>query len=93
MFKKLVVGALATGIMLSGAGGAMAATPNTESPKPEKVTMAASDKKGINFRGYPTRKSLPNIVENGVFGMTWYLKNAWQEDDGTWTGYYEGWSN
>lgn len=26
MFKKLVVGALATGIMLSGAGGAMAAT-------------------------------------------------------------------
>ena len=74
MFKKLVVGALATGIMLSGAGGVMAATPNTESPKPEKVTMAAPDKKGINFRGYPTRKSLPNIVENGVFGMTWYLK-------------------
>jgi hypothetical protein len=93
MFKKLVVGALATGIMLSGAGGVMAATPNTESPKPEKVTMAAPDKKGILFRGYPTRKSLPNIVENGVFGMTWYLKNAWQEDDGTWTGYYEGWSN
>ncbi|MGG2119903.1 SH3 domain-containing protein [Bacillus bombysepticus] len=41
MFKKLVVGALTIGIMLSGASGAMAATPNTESPKPEKVTMAA----------------------------------------------------
>ncbi|MBS9805965.1 lysine 2,3-aminomutase [Bacillus toyonensis] len=90
MFKKLVVGALATGIMLSGAGGAMAATPNTESPKQENVTMAA--KKLVMMKpGYPTRYSIPDrIYKNGI---TWNLKEAWQEPDGTWVGAFEGWGN
>ncbi|PHE94727.1 lysine 2,3-aminomutase [Bacillus wiedmannii] len=90
MFKKLVVGALATGIMLSSAGGAMAATPNTESPKQEKVTMAPL-KPGDIKSGYPSRNSIPNVVvENGI---KWYLKDAWKEPNGTWSGYFEGWIN
>ncbi|MBF7156050.1 LCI fold-containing protein [Bacillus albus] len=88
MFKKLVVGALATGIMLSGAGGAMAATPNTESPKQEKVIMAAQLVKVVE-QGYISRYSIPNTKVE--FGVTYYLKHAWQEADGTWTAYFEGW--
>ncbi|PFD33589.1 lysine 2,3-aminomutase [Bacillus cereus] len=88
MFKKLVVGGLATGIMLSGAGGAMAATPNTDSSKTEKVTMAA-DKKNIKLTGYLTRNAIPS--ETVLYGIKWYLKDAWQEPNGTWTGYFEGW--
>ncbi|PFV91619.1 lysin [Bacillus thuringiensis] len=42
MFKKLVVGALATGIMLSGAGGTMAATPNTDSQKAENNNFTSN---------------------------------------------------
>ncbi|AKR12962.1 LCI family antimicrobial peptide [Bacillus cereus] len=91
MFKKLVVGALATGIMLSSAGGAMAATPNTESPKQEKVTMAA-EKKTLRVPGFATREEIPNKVVT-VIGITWYLKGATKEMDKTWTAYYEGWSN
>ncbi|MBV6681506.1 lysine 2,3-aminomutase [Bacillus thuringiensis] len=88
MFKKLVVGALATGIMLSGAGGVMAATPNTDSVKTDKVTMAA-DKKNITLKGYFSRNSIPS--QTVLYGITWHLKDAWQESDGTWTGYFEGW--
>ncbi|MFJ7765701.1 LCI fold-containing protein [Bacillus toyonensis] len=87
MFKKLVVGTLATGIMLSGAGGAMAATPNTDSAKTDKITMAA-DKKNIKLTGYLSRNSIPSTTV--LYGITWYLKDAWQERDGTWTGYFEG---
>ncbi|WP_422424995.1 LCI fold-containing protein [Bacillus sp. PSXD-155] len=86
MFKKLVVGALATGIMLSSAGGAMAATPNTESPKQEKVTMATQVVFNTIY-GYFSRNSIPNTTVQ--YGVTWYLKNAWQEPNGTWTGYFE----
>ncbi|GAB6485422.1 hypothetical protein bcgnr5369_56510 [Bacillus cereus] len=90
MFKKLVVGALATGIMLSGAGGAMAATPNTEIPKQEKVAMAAAQELywKTNY-GYSSRNSIPNVIKGDH--ITWYLKDAWQEKNGTWTGYFEGW--
>jgi hypothetical protein len=41
MFKKLVVGTLATGIMLSGAGGVMAATPNTDIQKEENTNVTS----------------------------------------------------
>ncbi|MCU7667468.1 LCI fold-containing protein [Bacillus thuringiensis] len=88
MFKKLVVGALATGIMLSSTGGAMAATPNTESPKQEKVTMA-SEKKTLIVGGYSSREAIPNTVTSS--GVTWYLKNAVKETNGKWTAYFEGW--
>ncbi|MGX5608919.1 LCI fold-containing protein [Bacillus cereus] len=88
MLKKLVVGALATGIMLSSAGGAMAATPNTESPKQEKVAMAA-EKKTLIVPGYSSREAIPNKVTSG--GVTWYLKNAVKETNGKWTAYFEGW--
>ncbi|WP_242262163.1 LCI fold-containing protein [Bacillus cereus group sp. BfR-BA-01453] len=88
MFKKLVVGTLATGIMLSGAGGAMAATPNTDSAKTDKVTMAA-EKKYIKIGGYATIDDVPNVTV--LYGIKWYLKKATQEDDGTWTGHFEGW--
>jgi len=88
MFKKLVVGALATGIMLSGAGGAMAATPNTESPKPEKITMAAQLVKQVEH-GYISKNHIPNTKVE--FGVTYYLKHSWQEADGTFTAYFEGW--
>ncbi|MBE5105985.1 lysine 2,3-aminomutase [Bacillus thuringiensis] len=80
MFKKLVVGTLATGILLSGAGGAMAATPNTDSSKTEKVTMAA-DKKHITLTGYLSKNSIPS--KTVLYGITWYLKDAWQEPNGT----------
>ncbi|AFU17364.1 hypothetical protein [Bacillus thuringiensis] len=86
MFKKIVVGAIVTGIMLSGAGGAMAATPNTESPKQEKVAMAAQLVSKTKH-GYVSRYSIPNtFVENGV---TWYLKDAWEEADAKWTAVFQ----
>ncbi|PFV28638.1 lysine 2,3-aminomutase [Bacillus thuringiensis] len=93
MFKKLVVGALATGIMLSGAGGVMAATPNTESPKSEKVTMAVQpiEKIGIYKHGYASREDIPNVVKDSSTGITWYLKNAYIGSGGRWTAYFEGW--
>ncbi|PGP21025.1 lysine 2,3-aminomutase [Bacillus cereus] len=94
MLKKLVVGALATGIMLSSAGGAMAATPNTESPKPEKVTMAVQSIEKIRkyVNGYPSRESIPNSFIESSTGITWYLKWAAETMDGKWTAYFEGWN-
>lgn len=90
MLKKLVVGALATGIMLSSAGGAMAATLNTESPKQEKVAVAmAAEKKTLIVGGYSSREAIPNTVTSS--GITWYLKNAVKETNGKWTAYFEGW--
>ncbi|RHW07152.1 LCI fold-containing protein [Bacillus cereus] len=93
MFKKLVVGSLATGIMLSGAGGAMAATPNTESPKPEKVTMAVQpiEKIGKYVHGYGSREDIPNSFKESRTGITWYLKSAELDSDNRWTAYFEGW--
>ncbi|MCU4716174.1 LCI family antimicrobial peptide [Bacillus cereus] len=90
MFKKLVVGALATGIMLSSAGGVMAATSNTESSKQEKVAMA-EQKLAMIKEGYPSRNSIPNKFEK--HGITWYLKEAWKDSDGTWVAAFEGWGN
>ncbi|MFB6732763.1 LCI fold-containing protein [Bacillus mobilis] len=93
MFKKLVVGALATGIMLSGAGGAMAATPNTESPKQEKVTMAVQpiEKIGKYVNGYSYREDIPNSFIESSTGITWYLKSAYLGANNRWTAYFEGW--
>ncbi|ALL11802.1 MULTISPECIES: hypothetical protein [Bacillus cereus group] len=93
MFKKLVVGALTTGIMLSGAGGAMAATPNSESPKPEKVTMAATpiEKIGKYVHGYAYREEIPNVFKESSTGITWHLKRAYVGTNGNWTAYFEGW--
>ncbi|PFD04421.1 LCI fold-containing protein [Bacillus cereus] len=88
MFKKLVVGALATGIMLSGAGGAMAATPNIESPKQEKVTRAAAAGTLWMLKpGYFSKASVPSTIKE--YGITWYLKKVYQEPNKTWTGYFE----
>ncbi|PGP21026.1 lysine 2,3-aminomutase [Bacillus cereus] len=89
MLKKLVVGVLATGIMLSGTGVAMAATPNTESPKQEKVAKAAQLVWII--KEYPSRESIPNTLTEG--GIKYYLKDAGQITSDKWIGYFEGWSN
>ncbi|MDA1675329.1 LCI family antimicrobial peptide [Bacillus cereus group sp. TH152-1LC] len=88
MLKKLVVGALATGIMLSSAGVVMAATPNTESPKQEKVAKAAQLVWLV--REYPSRESIPNTLT--VDGIKYYLKDAGQLTSDKWTAYFEGWS-
>lgn len=44
MFKKLIVGTLATGLMLSGAGGAMASTVKSDVGNIENIAVAKEKK-------------------------------------------------
>lgn len=90
MFKTLVVGALATGIALTGGMGASASTHSIDAAKKETVTNLAIPKE-IYLTGYASRWDLPNVTE--AYGIKWYLKGAWQEPNGTWTGYYQGHMN
>lgn len=92
MFKKVIIGTLATGIMLSGAGGVFAETPTDTSVKLKTIDNKKSFVKKTekqDFPGYKSKGEIPTVKEwNGV---TWYLKGVTEVSKNSWTGHYEGW--
>ncbi|HDR4483485.1 MULTISPECIES: hypothetical protein [Bacillus cereus group] len=82
MFKKLVVGALAAGIVLGGSGSVFAyddaSTINCSKTVPTAWQMS-----------FPTKASMPTTMVK--CGKTFYLKEAYPNQDsfGTWTGVYK----
>ncbi|MEH7753619.1 LCI fold-containing protein [Bacillus toyonensis] len=90
MFKKLIVGALATGIALTGGSSASAAAPNVDVVKTDNIqSLYIRFLDEHDFGGYKSRWDIPATREWD--GVTWYLKGATLERDETWTGHYEGW--
>ncbi|MDA1657922.1 LCI fold-containing protein [Bacillus cereus group sp. TH150LC] len=94
MFKKLVVGALATGIALTGGiGAASASTENTASALSTqcKNTEARETQKGSGIY-YKFECKSQNVFANSYTdnqGITWYLKDI-QVVGGKYEAYYEG---
>ncbi|PDY38622.1 hypothetical protein COO17_20685 [Bacillus wiedmannii] len=72
MFKKLVLGALATGLMLSGATGASAAVDTDNNLNNSKKSIAAS----CDYKAFPYAKKedMPMVVIKG--GIKHYLKGT-----------------
>jgi Bacillus cereus group antimicrobial protein len=103
MFKKLVVGALATGIMLSGGIGAVSAS--TEGVNNTKQGVAASGdyynyEHGFYYNYFPAGNiyiTYEIYSHNGIFansfkseGKTWHFKGvAHYNPDGSAYGHYE----
>ncbi|HDR8160731.1 LCI fold-containing protein [Bacillus bombysepticus] len=94
MFKKLVVGALATGIALTGGiGAASASTENTASELAMqcKNTQPQETQKGSGIY-YKYECKSQRIFANSYTdnqGITWYLKGI-TDMDGQYEAYYEG---
>ncbi|MFJ6194397.1 LCI fold-containing protein [Bacillus thuringiensis] len=97
MFKKLVVGALATGIALTGGIGAASAS--TEAPtKSASYQYDSCYDSGAIFQGGNTYvKYLHNTVDRFANsytdseGYTWYFKRSYYKPEcGTYEAYYEG---
>ncbi|MHA4260302.1 hypothetical protein LS996_28835 (plasmid) [Bacillus cereus] len=99
MFKKLVVGALATGIALTGGiGAASANTADTVNKSSETKLLACYPKnsegkyvKEVRQKSEIFNNSYPEPACGGV--VQWYLKKIEykNENGGTFVGYYEGW--
>ncbi|MEI5926687.1 hypothetical protein [Bacillus albus] len=72
MFKKLVVGALAAGLMLSGTTGAYAAVDTDNNLNNSKKPIAAS----CDYKAFPYAKKedMPMVVIKG--GIKHYLKGT-----------------
>ncbi|MCI4251433.1 hypothetical protein MRP26_21100 [Bacillus sp. CCB-MMP212] len=98
MFKKLVVGALETGIMLSGGIGASAASmENTESPVRSLQTTACELPSGVKklsngkYERYtpPYNGNFSNYYTEKICGgtMHWYFKGTTPDKS---LGRYEG---
>ncbi|EOP29487.1 MULTISPECIES: LCI fold-containing protein [Bacillus] len=101
MFKKLVVGALATGIALTGGiGAASASTENTANTgNTSKMLLCANNESYWYDRGtdkhYKTVFSYNDIFSNSYTdssGITWYFKGYSKTSDcgGGYYGHYEG---
>ncbi|MGE7883454.1 LCI fold-containing protein [Bacillus sp. NPDC094077] len=99
MFKKLVVGALATGIALTGGIGAASASTENVSNTPSSIKQLGvcypkengkyvREVKNSNeiFANYFTEQACGGTVH-------WYLKGIkyTNENGGTYIGKYEGW--
>ncbi|MGE1043875.1 hypothetical protein CN681_09630 [Bacillus toyonensis] len=82
MFKKLVVGALAVGIVLGGTGSAFAYTDASQVDCSKTPPTAWQ----MNFK---TKGSMPATMVK--CNKTYYLKEAYPNQDGygTWTGVYK----
>ena len=76
MFKKVIIGTLATGIMLSGAGGVFAETPTDTGVKLKTIDnkKVLLRKRKQDFPGYKSKGEIPTVKEWD--GVTWYLKGA-----------------
>ncbi|HFU7058204.1 TPA: LCI fold-containing protein [Bacillus cereus] len=88
MFKKLVVGVLATGIVLTGGIGAASAS--TEAAHPVIDSKASMQ----SVKVYKTVKHAENVFANSFYedGVTWYLKSI-SYSGGYYYGHYEGWKS
>ncbi|MRC29477.1 LCI fold-containing protein [Bacillus cereus] len=99
MFKKLVVGALAAGIALTGGIGAASASTENGSNTPSSVKQLAGCYPKENGK-YVREVKNPNKIFANTFTETacggtvyWYLKEIkWtHEYGGTYIAKYEGW--
>ncbi|PFH95361.1 hypothetical protein, partial [Bacillus cereus] len=63
MFKKVIIGTLATGIMLSGAGGVFAETPTDTSVKLkiDNKKSFVKKKETQDFPGYKSKGEIPTV--------------------------------
>ncbi|MCY7980430.1 LCI family antimicrobial peptide [Bacillus inaquosorum] len=85
--KKVLTGTTLSLALLVSAAPAFAASPAVDGPSQKSVTPQAELK--TIYLTANTRGELPNVT---VFtGVKYYLKDAWQNSDGTWTGKYQGW--
>ncbi|WP_259384341.1 hypothetical protein, partial [Bacillus thuringiensis] len=77
MLKKLAIGALATGVMLSGAGGVMAAenTPTLSKEKVADLNTLSTAYTTVNVYGSTVEFAVKGL-EN-PFTSTYYQKIAW----------------
>lgn len=99
MFKKLVVGALAAGIALTGGIGAASASTENGFNTPSSVKQLAGCYPKENGKYVRELKSSNNIFANTfteqACGGTvyWYLKGIsyTNENGGTYIAKYEGW--
>ncbi|QNP15583.1 hypothetical protein H9S87_13750 [Bacillus pumilus] len=80
--KKIIASSSLSLILLVSATPAFAANPIQESITPQAVLQDY-------YLGAKTRAELKNVIP--VFGTNFYLKDAWQNSDGSWTGFYQGW--
>ncbi|MDM5301299.1 LCI family antimicrobial peptide [Bacillus subtilis] len=85
--KQVLTGTALSLALLVSAAPAFAASPTVDGVSQQKVTPQAELK--TIYLTANTRGELPNVT---VFtGVKYYLKDAWQNSDGTWTGKYQGW--
>ncbi|QYX42169.1 hypothetical protein K1Y82_13160 [Bacillus inaquosorum] len=85
--KKVLTGSALSLALLVSAAPAFDATPTVDSASQKAVTPQAEIK--TIYLTANTRGELANVT---VFaGVKYYLKDAWQNSDGTWTGLYQGW--
>ncbi|MBR0008517.1 MULTISPECIES: hypothetical protein [Bacillus] len=85
--KRVLTGSALSLALLVSAAPAFAAGPTTADGASHKTAPQAV-LKTIYIKAN-TRGELLNVT---VFsGVKYYLKDAWQNSDGTWTGEYQGW--
>lgn len=85
--KKVLTGSALSLALLVSAAPAFAASPTADGAS-HKTAAPQAELKTIYLTAN-TRGELPNVT---VFtGVKYYLKDAWQNSDGTWTGKYQGW--
>ncbi|KXJ36535.1 hypothetical protein AX282_21285 [Bacillus spizizenii] len=85
--KKVLTGSALSLALLVSAAPAFAAGPTADGASHKTATPQAV-LKTIYIKAN-TRGELLNVT---VFsGVKYYLKDAWQNSDGTWTGEYQGW--
>ncbi|MCY8051757.1 hypothetical protein MOB99_15420 [Bacillus spizizenii] len=81
--KKVLTGsALSLALLVSAAPAFATTSTNHETISPQAVLQDY-------YLGANSRAELKNVIE--VFGTKFYLKDAWQNSDGSWTGFYQGW--
>ncbi|HDR5277582.1 TPA: hypothetical protein QCS28_004900 [Bacillus thuringiensis] len=93
MFKKLIVGALATGIALTGGIGAASASTETfdknSNSKTELNSLASSTVYKMEMR--KQERIFINTFTDPTTRITWYLKDIiYDYDTKEWVGKYEG---
>ncbi|TKI21746.1 hypothetical protein FCO27_18645 [Bacillus pumilus] len=82
-FKKVIASSALSLTLLVSATPAFAVKPSQESITPQAVLQDL-------YQGASSREDLKNVME--VLGIKFYLKDAWENEDGSWTGFYQGWT-
>ncbi|MGF7533649.1 LCI fold-containing protein [Bacillus mexicanus] len=85
--KRVLTGSALSLALLVSAAPAFAASPSNHSTNHESVSPQAVLQD--YYQGAKSRAELKNVIP--VLGTNFYLKDAWQNSDGSWTGHYQGW--